>query len=284
MNIAAAVILYFPDDKTVSNITSYNAAVNKVYILDNTDRPHQHGQGDFSNLDNCDYFRDGINMGIAARLNQACKMAKDAGYDWLLTMDQDSHFDQNTLQTYFSCINSFEHAASTGMFGVNYLEADASTSVCQNKQVHQLITSGSVVNLNLIHKTGGFDENLFIDEVDLEYCYKCIRLGLKVVEFPNIYLHHSLGNTSNHISFKSLKVTPRVLHSPIRIYYMCRNYFYINAKYRDIFSNEISMRRKVLLNRIKNNLIYGSNKLALLRYIYRAIADFKKGRVGKYIA
>ena len=92
----------------------------------------------------------------------------------------------------------------------------------------------------------------------------------------NIFINHSLGSVSYHPSFKTFKATPRTLHAPKRLYYMFRNYFYLNKKYSgNIFLEEKRTRRKDLLIRIKNNLIYGKSRITILKYLIKGWIDYK---------
>ena len=56
-----------------------------------------------------------------------------------------------------------------------------------------LITSGSLINTSIFSEIGGYNEKLFIDEVDHEYCYRIKMLGYSVLQLENILLNHTLG-------------------------------------------------------------------------------------------
>lgn len=280
VKIAGVVILYYPDQSIISNIASYSNFIEKLYIVDNSEQSNQQLIQEITSA-RTNYIHDGINQGIAFRLNQVAKLAIQEGFHFLLTMDQDSAFENEAIRQYVQCIAAYKEKETIAMFGIEYIEKHAATTDCSGLEVEKLITSGSMVNLDLFEQTGGFDEALFIDEVDLEYCYRAITKGYKIIQFKNIFLQHSLGHTTMHRSLKTLKATPRALHSPIRVYYMVRNYLYVNKKYKNRFIQDTRFRKKALLNRVKNNLLYGKQKFRLLKYILTAIADYNKGRMGK---
>src|SRR5437016_4565785 len=98
------------------------------------------------------------------------------------------------------------------MFGVEFMEEQALPGPCHPQETEHLITSGSIINLAA--RTGGFDEHLFIDMVDIEYCYKSIAAGYKIIQFKNILLEHRLGTTVYKKSVKNLQRTARNLHAP----------------------------------------------------------------------
>ena len=126
-------------------------------------------------------------------------------YEWLLTMDQDSSFEGDFLKKYITCTAQFTGKEDVAMFGVNYLERIDQKDYCNSRAVIHLITSGSIMNLSLFKNIGGFDEKLFIDEVDLEYCFNSLSKGFKIIEFPNIYLEHSSWKTSLSSFFEKFK-------------------------------------------------------------------------------
>ena len=281
MKLAGTVILYYPGTEVIFNIQSYVTNLECLYVIDNSEVKNEALVQRITELKKTIYLHDGENKGIAVRLNQAAKLAINDGYTLLLTMDQDSHFTQNNIEAYLKCISSFENKGKVSMFGVQYIDKQSENDACLPQLTEKLITSGSFVNLGLFELTGGFDENLFIDEVDLEYCYRSIKKGLQIIQFNNIFLEHHLGNKSYHRSLKNLRKTPRVLHSPTRIYYMTRNYYYLNEKYKYLFPQDTTRRKKSLINRIKNNILYGKQKLKTIKYIFKAIQDYKKKNMGK---
>lgn len=276
--LAGVVILYKPETDMFKNLRSYLPFLDVLYVADNTEEKAKFPP-DFPET-NIHLIQDGENRGIAYRLNQAATLAKEKGYRWLLTMDQDSFFDQAQLTQYIDCLQRFDNSATVAMFGVEYNRKNAAAG-CACEAVSYHITSGSLLNLDLFSTIGRFDENLFIDEVDLEYCYRANIAGYKVIKFNNIYLNHSLGTVRYHRSLKNFKLTPRALHSPVRVYYMIRNYLYVSKKYPGQFPEDRSYRLKTIRNRIKNNLLYGNQRLLLLKMIVKAFLDYRNNRWGK---
>jgi len=278
-SVAAVVILYYPEEKTLQFIQSYYPYIQKLYVMDNSERGSIISNA-IKQLPNAVYIHDGENKGISHRLNHACTLAINDGFDLLLTMDQDSFFEKQDFENYLKCIEAYPGKNEVGMYGVEYVNK-VNEKGCSAKQINYLITSGSIINLNAFQAIGSFDENLFIDEVDLEFCYHARSKGYKIIQFENVYLHHSLGVLTTGISLKTFKRTPRTLHSPIRLYYMVRNYLYVNKKYPQLHLLDNPDRRTGILNRIKNNIIYGKKKLLLIRLLIKAVSDFRNNRMGK---
>jgi rhamnosyltransferase len=101
--------------------------------------------------------------------------------------------------------------------------------------------------------------------------------GYRLICFDNIVLDHRIGLVSQHRSLKSGARTPRSLHSPVRLYYMTRNYLYLRKKYKAAFPVDLAEHRKDVLVRIKNNLLYNKQRGAVLRYVLKGIWAYYRG-------
>ena len=89
MRIAACIVAYNPDVALLhQNLDAFVHFVQHVYIWWNSPIITK----DFSS-DNVSCLGDGTNKLIAAALNECLKQCLHDGYDFLLTMDQDSVFD-----------------------------------------------------------------------------------------------------------------------------------------------------------------------------------------------
>lgn len=277
MAVAGVVILYYPEETAIKNIQSYLPYLDKLYIADNTEYERSEVASYFQNDNKVQLLHDGNNKGIAKRLNEAATLALEEKHNWLLTMDQDSFFEDQVLQDYLLCAGSYLHKDRTAMFGVTYGAKEDITD-CNPVEKNKLITSGSFLNLRLFSEIGGFEEKLFIDEVDHEYCYRARLKNYLIVQFQNIFLHHSLGATSQHKSLKNMKLSNRSLHSPQRMYYMVRNFFYVNHLFKSYFPDDMKEIKKMVQNRIKNNLLYNRKRIAVFINICKGFIDFKRDK------
>lgn len=283
MKIAACVILYHPKQKDLENIVSYLPKVDKLYIYDNTE--NKKTKFTFEDYSKIVYFSDFENKGLSLRLNQACNQAISDGFDFLMTMDQDSSFCVENINYYFDTIKNYSNKSTVGLFGLEYSPESkiANPITITAKEVHVLITSGSVINLNNFNAIGGFDENLFIDGVDFDYCFASLKAGFKCILFENNYFNHSFGVKTKAASIKSLYLIKKEkqLHSPIRIYYIIRNMRYLEKKYGLLFPKYIQERKKRYASQVISNMIYSKNIFILLKYRFKAIRDFKNNKMGK---
>jgi rhamnosyltransferase len=285
MKTACVTIVYHPDEKVLENLRAYGIISGGVYVIDNSEGQPDWVEQAIPNQPGIRYFRDGINAGIGARLNQACQLAIAEGAEWILTMDQDSYFAPELLRNYIDCVVSYAGREQVAMFGVAYGEEKTDDVKCVASPVNKLITSGSMVNLSLFKRIGGFDESLFIDGVDTDYSFKARAAGFDLVCFNNIVLDHRIGLVSYHRSLKTGSLTPRSLHSPRRLYYMTRNYLYLRKKYGKkyggMFYADLQEHRRILLLRIKNNLLYNRRRGSVMRNVVMGLWAFYAGKRNK---
>ena len=82
-----------------------------------------------------------------------------------------------------------------------------------------LISSGKLLSLDAFEKVGPFEDDLFIDSVDREWCFRARSRGFALYGACAAQLDHRLGDRRRAAPF-GLEL---VVHSPERIYYMTRN-------------------------------------------------------------
>lgn len=282
MNIAACVILYNPiASEIISNINTYLPFVKKIYIFDNS--LNEADQLVFKNLKKTEYYWDGENKGISIRLNDACDKAIKENFDYLLTMDQDSYFDTIAIKQYFESIVHFADHNKVAVYGLEYNRKDINSKTAITTEVDHIITSASVLNLKLFSVIGGFDNNLFIDGVDIDFCFSAICKGYKNIKFCNISFSHSLGTRTKRGSIFTLYLFKKYVsvHSSLRIYYMFRNMLYIKNKYEKILPEIIRKFEKNQRYHISKNIRYSDEYIKVLKYKHKACQDFRQNKMGK---
>ena len=137
------------------------------------------------------------------------------------------------------------------------------------------MTSGNLLNLKIWEEIGKFDENLFIDEVDSEICFRIIESGYKVIQLNKIRMFHELGNLEKR-NFFTRKISV-LNHNHIRKYYIMRNKFYMLKKYKKYRSRYIYY----ILNDFFKVIFYEKDKLRKLKYMFKGITDFMKNKMGE---
>lgn len=139
-----------------------------------------------------------------------------------------------------------------------------------------LISSGSLVPMSAFTMVGEFDEGLFIDSVDLEWCCRARARGLALYGVCAARLDHRLGDRRHTV----LNAFELVVHSPERIYYMTRNRFLLYRRpYMPLKWKLKDMLR--WLAKFAATVLLIPPRIEYARMTCRAIRDAFGGRSGK---
>lgn len=228
--ITAGIVTFNPDmERLQENINSIYSQVEKVIIFDN---------GSFNQEEIRETYKEKVvlvlsdkNIGIAAALNRLMKMSEKLDADWMISLDQDSICPQNyvsDMEKYLYKEKKIGIVApviidrNVGVVGHNPQEEYKSVKTC--------ITSGAFTRLSVWKKLGGYDESMFIDSVDFEFCYRVRQVGYQVIQVKNIKLLHEIGHSEKRkFLFWNIDVTG---HSAFRKYYIARNNIYYPMKHK----------------------------------------------------
>lgn len=265
--VIGVVILYFPDRNLVDRLNSFVHVVDELLLIDNSESPTV-WLASLHN-DRTTIIVNNKNLGIARALNQACEYALQKNAAWLLSMDQDSEFDDGSAELLMKC----------------GAEAEGTVAICCPTYHHQTprpghqirftMTSGSMLRLRAYQLCGPFDEKLFIDSVDHEYCLRLRKAGWKIMK-TQARLHHAPGKKVVHrVSGFSLPVTE---HPAWRHYFMARNRLVVMFRYMMFdplfFFHELIEYPKQLTRIV----VFENQKLIRLNYMFRGIYHFMVGR------
>lgn len=229
--IVGLVIWYNPSEKEGQTVTLYNRDLERVIIVDNSATDNSHL---CANMDNITYIPCMGNKGIATALNIGCREAARMGAEWVLTMDQDSRWDQASVRQYIEEAAQYEDFDKVAIFSP-FHDCDGTpekhhrTGRFESRQV--VMCSGNLLRLSVWEQTGGFRDDFFIDLVDDEICCHAHRLGWDVVRANHIFLTHSLGDGVRFVAFTQHPYTP---HSAWRYYFIGRNMRYMAQLYPEM--------------------------------------------------
>lgn len=275
IKIAGVVVLYEPTTEDIANIDSYIGDIDILYAMDNSKESNQHRLPKNKKIV---YIFNKENQGIAKPLNKAAELAREEGYNWLLTMDQDTHFQKGTI------LKLKEQIEVNDISKIGIVTPWHKTKLKKEKPKEEIdhpldvMTSGNLVNLTIHKKLGGFKEWLFIDGVDIEYCLNLRKNGYSIMRINTLEMDHNLGNIFYRNFFgKELLVTN---HNAMRRYYQARNYHYIRDMYSDVDKTfcSILVKFKSILLAI---LLYEDHKMQKILAYYKGYRDYKKGKRGR---
>lgn len=276
--IAGVVVLYNPNKNVQEYINSYLNQLANLYVVDNSEKPNENLKKIFSENKKVDYIFNNNNLGIAYALNIAVEEAIKAGYSFLLTMDQDSYFENESLNNLISRINDKNLVGIYSPFHKNrFFTNPPQTEALE--EVSDVMTSGNILNLSIVQKVGKFKADYFIDYVDIEYCLRLRKNGYKIVRVNNSFLIHNEANLSKK-KFLGITVYPQN-HSAARWYYKIRNYFYLKKEYCNIFKEYFVVEKKIVRNNIIKVLLFEKDKINKINMILKGYIHFQKHITGK---
>lgn len=283
MKICSVTILFHPEESVKYNVASYLHAVDLAYIIDNSESAAINNRKLFEGIvgeEKIVFIKNNANLGIGKSLNIAFQMALDARFDWMLTMDQDSHFNGNA---FFDLVATKYNDNNIGIIG-----ASAHQKTPFNKDFNEhfnsnlfLITSGNLVRINAWQKLGGYNEQLFIDEVDTDFCLRLQKMNYQILSTKENYLQHKLGNNFNAKVPFTKNVWPIGIHAPFRMYYMARNGLFMIKQYAFSHPKYALYRIKSFVAKFLFILFFYPNKSSYLKSFFSGVRDFVVSKYGK---
>ena len=241
-NSCAIVVTYNPD---VTGLLKLLGQLNKetdFIVIDNGSKKIEQIADSILVYPRCKYFlRLPANVGLARGLNIGLKWVQEQAYVYAFLFDQDSSLcdlfsprmiaayeqaqqlsekpiaamgprlinPQNMRQTKFKLFNRFLWRSDRAL---------------ANSPSHYLadflITSGCLLRMQYLDKIGLMKESYFIDNVDLEWCFRASSMGFSLLGTDDAVLYHAIGERSLN---PLVKAGLMVQHNPARTYYSSRN-------------------------------------------------------------
>ena len=83
-----------------------------------------------------------------------------------------------------------------------------------------MITSGTLLYLDALASIGGMKESYFIDNIDLEWCFRAKSKGYELIGTDEAVLYHAIGERSSN---PLVRAGIMAQHNPQRSYFSSRN-------------------------------------------------------------
>lgn len=280
--LVVVVVWYKPNEQQTKQLHQFVEADLHTVIVDNSANDNS---ALLSTLvtEKITYLPLHENRGIAAALNCGCHTAKSLGATWVLTMDQDSLFAPNDIVRFVDLANAYTGKNEVAIFvPFHNTRGKIPPNLPRYTLREATMTSGNLLSMSIFEKLGnGFLEELFIDAVDDEYCFRVKRNGYDIVRVNDIILAHPLGEiVKAHCLFFTKKI---YTHAPLRFYYITRNSLHLADLYPEQRKRLRKLRNKALRKTLKRTIVYHyPKKWQILRYTIRGIIDYKRGIFGKF--
>lgn len=220
--IAAVLTAYHPDERLAAVVEAALLTCAAVIVADNTPAD---ASSMAEKLDDprVTVLRSGRNLGVAAALNLGVAALPDDTAA-VLFLDQDSILPPELVHGLIAHLDD----PSIGVVGPAAVEAGSGSAYESLAGLHKevsnryaVITSGMIVRRSCFDLVPAFREDFFVDYVDVDFCLRLRRAGVRVVRDKSLVLPHSIGDGREH---KVLGLTVRVTHYPAwRHYWTARN-------------------------------------------------------------
>jgi glycosyltransferase involved in cell wall biosynthesis len=210
--ILAVIVLYQTAPEDSASYRTLLAAQSWADLLDLTIVLYDNSPGDVAprNLaSNTRYIPDASNAGLATAYNVSLEIAIREGYDWLLTLDQDTHLPPETFQLLDPLLKNFRDSdvaaivpeihASGRLVSPNYFVGGAwprwfavgFTGI--PKLPAYAFNSGSVLRTSALRQIGGYNPRFWLDNSDSMLYRQLAKFGKLVYVAGQWKVDHDLA-------------------------------------------------------------------------------------------
>ena len=267
MCVLVVIVTYYPKkDLLLRNLQAYIDEVDKVLIWENTPEIERYKYR-FINDDKVEYHGDGVNS-ISHGLNYAWNYARENGYDYLLTMDQDSVLEDGRryLRTSMDFLGMKHKIGLIGPLINSYVIYNLIIPLGDNEH---LITSAMLVPVCLLNQLGGYCEDFVIDGVDIDICIRARLNGYDIYKNTNGVLHQIFGKPYERTLFGKKYIGSN--YDQRRLYSIFFSHMLLYRRYKcAIASHMLMVYFKHFIPRI---IFWEGNKMSKILAIFNGIKD-----------
>ena len=238
----ATVVTYQPDITALLKLLGQLNKETRFLVIDNGSPNIDKLAQSITVYENClELVRLDNNQGLAHALNLGVNYARDAGFEYIFLFDQDSSLCDLFIERMIAAYRDASKYSEKGIAAVGpriinpqtmrqtpfklfnrlMLRSDRHFAGCPTHFVADfLITSGTLIILKHIEEIGIMKESYFIDNVDLEWCFRAKSMGFDLVGTDDAVLYHLIGERSLS---PLVRAGIMAQHNPSRTYYSSRN-------------------------------------------------------------
>lgn len=237
-DVSAVIITYFPEVEALrASLAGLAEQVERILIVDNATHDAAFDAFVRDLPAGVILLRNPVNLGLGAAMNRAAQWAAEHDSGYLLLLDQDSVVRPGMVATLLDALVTLAQSAKVAAVGPTFVDRRTGQPAPFvrigfpfNRKIHCregdtvecdfLISSGSLIPLAALAQVGCMDESLFIDNVDLEWCFRARSQGWQLHGVGSARMEHAIGD---RIVRLPLGLGEVIVHSPVRLYYMMRN-------------------------------------------------------------
>ena len=249
--VFAVVVCYHPEKRILDRcLETLKEQVEEVICIDNTED----------------------NRGIAAALNEGFRKAVDGGAGWILSMDQDSTWNDfgDYLEKAMTVRANDESVTITGPYAVE-TEEEAMSAPGGVMYLDYVIVSGALYDISMFDKTGDFAEVYFIDAADEEFCLRAGTYGFRHAVIGDSMLVHRFGERVEH-KILGIKIVTHN-YSSLRYYYSVRNHIWLIRSGYSPASRSFRLFGRYVIKTFIRALFFETDRKDKVSAVFRGIRD-----------
>lgn len=291
LNVLAIVVSYNPDDEFNSRLAKAKLFFGRVLVVDNGSSDTVFSKiSRFAATSGIDVIRNAENAGLARALNQGIAFAESSDAEFVYTFDQDSSCEEGYHEAMMSALRlPMLKTGDIGLLSPVYRDEQSGVVTryatrAINAEIAEIpftLTSGNLVPLETFRRIGGFDESLFIDYLDYDFCLRCRKNKLGLYEVRNAVLNHNLGRSElKTLPFgRNFFVTH---HSALRRYYITRNRLVVSLRYAGAFPNFFVKESVRFLIDLAKIICFERDKVTKISNVLKGVFHAAVGRRGVF--
>ena len=300
--VAAVVVSFFPDNEILIRLlAALSGQIDYLILVDNG------GGQDAANTIKAqgmsiEYIDLGKNLGLGHALNVGFEHATRFGVKYVATFDQDSAPASDLVSNLKSVhlgleergvdcaavgpvfFDRREDAGRTTYFPFYFERSGRICAALREEwadeivETDALITSGVLVRADVWSKGVRYDEGLFVDYTDTEWCFRARENGHKLFGCLGVEMGHAPSDAPPARIFG----LSFFRYSPLRRFYYFRNTVrfclarYVSRAWKLRLASALALRFFV-------NLVIDKKKLSSLKMMVRGVWDGLRGKTGEFV-
>lgn len=235
MLISSVVVLYNPTENEIKNINSYVDKVDFAFVIDNSpDNNFDLIKEYINEMNKVSYIHNSENVGLCRALNQGINLAIEVGCQWTVVFDADSKIATDIFRLYRNIIKTYKNIEKVAVFAPQHSFDRSRKQIYKGyKEIDWAMTSGWLINNIVFKKINGFFEPLFVDGLDLDYCYYAREKGYRVIECGEAMIdHHPAISKTFKFLFRDIQLGTA---SPFRYYLQAKCLAWNYKRYHHFF-------------------------------------------------
>lgn len=270
--VAVIVVTYNPDLNVLNHLLDELYLRNDIYVSDNGSKNFKDILALCRNFDSVYLINNKDNLGIGTAQNKAIKVIQSKGlYDFIFFLDQDSFVKSKVLnklvEEYVSLTRENKKVGS-----ISVIEFSPENDREHYESVNQTISSGMLIPNKVLKEVGNMYEELFIDWIDYEWCWRAKKAGYLIIRDNNCFFEHEIGTNE--------RVLGKIPPAPFRLYYVFRNIHILMKTGKTLEKNNLHLKYG-LFKQIIFNVVFCPNRIKRAKYIIWGIKDGRKNILGR---